>query len=386
MTARRSRVRRERMRDSLDVARSWRAGLWRWLGLAAALLTLLSAGFRPSLSTADVGGERLSHPQGLELTATLAGPTVAAPAAVIYDVDSGRMLFEKNSHERRAVGSTTKLATALVALRHLDLQQTITVGPEVENVAGTVIGLEAGDQATVEKLLYGTLLTSGNDAALALAAGTGGSVEQFVNWMNDLAGELGLRDTHFVNPHGLDAPDHYSSAYDLALLAQAALRNPIIAKAVATPETRIDDWRFINRNELLGQYPGVDGVKTGTTDEAGECLIVSATRDGHRVIAVVLGSQDRYADGRALLDFYYARYAWLPADAPANRFSALPPDAAGRARYLTAAAQESMFVAGWERPWVRCGVEVDVGLAGGVARCRSAGFVLAQVPLEVRAP
>lgn len=352
------------------------------------LSVLFSAGFRPSLSTADTGGARLSHRQGMALADDYAGPALTARAVLLYDADADRILYEKEAHTRLAPASLTKLATALVALGHLDLQQVITAGPEVNEVGpeDTRVGLVPGDRATVEQLLYGILLTSGNDAALALAAGTGGSVEQFVGWMNELAGSLGLQDTHFVNPHGMDAADHYSSAYDLMVLARAAMQNPIIAKAVATAKTSIADWNYVNTNELLGQYPDVDGVKTGTTDAAGQCLIASAARGGHRVFAVLLGSTDRYADARALLDFYYARYTWQPLGLPDNLFSALQRDAAGRARYLAPAGPEAAFMARWELPWLQASLMLKPDGSGGQARFTSAGFVVAELPLAVIAP
>jgi D-alanyl-D-alanine carboxypeptidase len=358
-----------------------------WLGLLLGLLTFLNAGFRPFLSTADVGGQSLSHPQGLALTETLAGPQISARAAVLYDVDADRLLFERDAHARLAPASLTKLATALAALSRLDMQQVVTAGDEIRvgDLGGVTVGLVPGDRATVEQLLYGILLTSGNDAALTLAAGTGGSVEQFVGWMNELAGQLGMRDTHFVNPHGLDAPEHYASAFDMLLLARAALRQPAIARAAAMPKASIGGWNYNNTNELLGQYPGVDGVKTGTTDEAGQCLIVSATRDGRRVLIVIMGSNDRYADARALLDFYYEHYAWLGMALPANAFTMLTPDGAGRARYLAPAGAAQAFLARWEYPWRRISLRID-GNEGRASFYYQAEYVAAEMPLRVAAP
>jgi len=364
------------------------SGAQRVVAVLLSLLTFLSAGFRPSLSTADIGGLRLSHRQAQELTETLAGPPLGARAALLYDMESDRVLYEREAHARLAPASLTKLATALAALSRLDLQQVITVGDEAtaEDWAGSSIGLAPGDQATVEQLLYGVLLTSANDAAAVLAAGAGGSTEQFVGWMNELAGSLGMRDTHFVNPHGLDAPDHYSSAYDMMLLTRAALRQPAIAKAVAMPTASIGGWNYVNRNELLGQYPGADGVKTGTTDEASQCLIASVTHEGRRVLAVILGSEDRYADARALLDFYFARYVWLPLGLPANSFTSLQPATSGQPRYLTPAGEAAALLARWELPWLEMDVQVEPDQQAGRARYRIADFVIAETPLAVRSP
>lgn len=356
-----------------------RAPMSLWGLVLGALTLLFSAGFRPYLSTSDVNGERLSHEQGLALLATLSPPALSARAAILYDVDAGQILYELNAHQRLAPASTAKIATALITLKHAGLQQRITVGAEVE-VAGTRVGLTPGDVATVEKLLYALLLNSGNDAAAALAVGIGGTEDQFVLWMNQLAAGLGLQDTHFVNPHGLDAPDQYSSAYDLMVLARTALENPIFASMVATKATSLDGWSFMNTNELLGEYPGVDGVKTGTSDEAGQCLVVSATRHGHRVIAVVLGATDRYADARALLDYYYTHYVWHALDLPANRFSALEPDEHGRRRYLMPAESQDVLLAHWELPWLRFTIARDQSKA----RFSAGGRVLKEIPLIVK--
>jgi D-alanyl-D-alanine carboxypeptidase len=322
---------------------------WLW-GLLIGLAALLNVGFGPALRTSDTAGSALYPEQARLLAETWAGPGISAPAAVIYDVDAGQFLLERNAHQRRPPASLTKIATALVALRRLNLSQTVTVGDEVQ-VEGMRIGLVPGDTLTVEALLYGTLLNSGNDAAAALAVAAAGSQERFVEEMNALAAELGLQDTHFVNPHGLDSAGHYSSAYDLALLANAALANPTFAAIVAAPAKELDGWQFHTTNQLLGAYPGVDGVKTGTTDDAGECLVASATRHGHRVLTVVLGSTDRYADTRALLDFYYGHYQWVRLELPAGRLSA-ETDLQGHLwRYALPTAVE-VLLARWESPWL----------------------------------
>jgi len=357
-------------------------------GLFIGLLSLLCVGFRPFLTSSDVGGYRLSHAQGQLLMDLAKGPDHKARAAILYDVDTGQVLYEHLAHDRLSPASTTKLATAIVTLRHLGLDQKVTVGQEVLGVEGTNGGLEPGDYVTVEKLMYALLLTSANDAAMALAAAAGGgSVDTFVGWMNDLAAELGLHDTHFVNPHGLDAEGHYSSAYDLMVLTGAALANPTIAGMVATPRKQIDDWSFVNTNELLGSYPGVDGVKTGTTGEAGQCLVASATKDGHRVILVVLGSADRYADARTVLDYYYTQYQWRALDMPATQLTALPRGEDGRARYLVLSTSVQSLLARWELPWVRWALVWDApGAESGRARFTVDGRTLGEAPVSVRAP
>ena len=368
---------------SLDARRP--SGLLRILAWLLAMLSLSCAGFGPRLTTSDLAGYRLSHEQGLALRATLAGPSHGARAAILYDVDADQILYEQRAHERLPPASTTKIATALVVLRRADLKQVVTAGSEVE-VEGMRIGLSAGDVATVEKLLHGLLMNSGNDAAMALAASVGGTVTQFMLWMNELTDELGLQDTHFANPHGLDAPDHYSSAYDLMVLARTALKNPTFARIVATQQTALDGWTFQTTNELLGAYPGVDGVKTGTTDAAGQCLVASATRGGHRVILVVLGAEDRYADARALLDFYYERYLWQQLDLPANALTRLEPGADGRLRYLALEEPAEALIPRWQRTWLRALWSVNPEETGGTARFLLGGAELASLPLVVRSP
>jgi len=353
-------------------------------GLALALLAFfLCTGFRPWLSTSDTGGERLSHKQGLALAALYAGPQVGARAAILYDVAADAVIYEHNAHEQLAPASTTKIATALVVLKRMPLTQVVTVGSEVE-VAGMRVGLSAGDSATVEKLLYALLMNSGNDAAMALAKAAGGTIDQFMLWMNDEAAQRGLRNTHFANPHGLDEPGHYSSAYDMMLLSRAAMENPVFASIVSTQETVLDGWTFVNRNELLGQYPGIDGVKTGTTPAAGECLVASVVQHGQRVIVVVLGSADRYADARMLLDFYYKHHEWVELQLPANRFSYLEPDENGRPRYLLVEEEAGAVIPSWQVPWLKFyphyGMDEMAGQAGFFVGRR----LLGRLPLAIR--
>lgn len=361
------------------MSRRW-TGIW---GVLLALCALLNLGFSPVVTTSDVGGERLFPPQGEMLADTFAGPAITARAAVLYEVDADQWLYTRRPHDRLPPASTTKIATALAALRTLDVEQGVTVGPEVE-VEGMGIGLTPGTQVSVKTLLYGMLLNSGNDAAMALAVAAGGSVEDFVAQMNALAAQLGLKDTHFVNPHGLDAPEHYASAYDLAILAREALKDPHFAEIVATPAIDIDGWHFASTNQLLGAYPGVDGVKTGTTDAAGECLVASATGGGHRVIAVVLGSEDRFGDARALLDYYYAYYRWITLELPPGRLVALEPEPEGHLRVYALAQSAQAFLPVWELPWVRHTWEPASGEAGDQVVFWVRDFPLARLPLRVR--
>ncbi|MGC8839761.1 MAG: D-alanyl-D-alanine carboxypeptidase family protein, partial [Anaerolineae bacterium] len=277
------------------------------VSLSLAFLACLCLAFGPpSLTERDAGGMRLAPAQVEVLLALEAPPTPLAEAALLGDESTGEVLWEKNAHQRRAVASTTKIMTALLTLERADLDGEVVVSPAASYTGGNMVGLAPGERLSVRDLLYGLLLNSGNDAATALAEHVAGSAEAFVDLMNARAQALGMADTHFVNPHGLDAEGHYSSAYDLWLLTREAMKNPVFRDIVATPVQTLGPRTYVNLNLLLTAYPGADGVKTGTSDWAGECLVASATRRGHRLIAVVLHSPDRYGDARALLDWGFA--------------------------------------------------------------------------------
>jgi serine-type D-Ala-D-Ala carboxypeptidase (penicillin-binding protein 5/6) len=175
----------------------------------------------------------------------------------------------------------------------------------------SIMGLSPGQRLSIRTLLYGLLLPSGKDAAEQLARSVAESRDQFISWMNATAtGELGLEDTHFVNPSGLDADGHYSSAYDLAQLARRAMRDDVFREIVDTPEIKSDGFVLVGHNPLIGVYPGADGVKTGTTDAAGKAIVGSATHAGHRVFVVLMHSDDLLADSSALFDWVWQSFSW----------------------------------------------------------------------------
>jgi len=246
----------------------------------------------------------------------IAPPPVSAGQVAVVDDTSGLLLYGSAAHAREAPASTTKIATAIVTFEHADSLDTavrITVnGPAMAAADGSsIMGLTPGERLTLHTLLVGLLLPSGNDAAEQLAISLAESRAQFIGWMNSLAtDELGLQDTHFVNPSGLDADGHYSSAYDLVQLARRAMREDVFREIVATPEVRAEGYVFDVHNPLIGTYRGADGVKTGSTDAAGHVLVGSATRGGHRVYAVVMHSDDIQADTSALLDLAWQEFAW----------------------------------------------------------------------------
>jgi serine-type D-Ala-D-Ala carboxypeptidase (penicillin-binding protein 5/6) len=250
-----------------------------------------------------VGGSQLRH---------AFSPALPASAAVLVDERTGRVLWAKNAHERRQVASTTKIMTALLALRKLQPHDIVTVDKSAPRVPLVREGLRAGERVQAWKLFFSLLLFSGNDDALALAIAVGGDKWTFIRSMNAEAKTLGLRDTHFSTPSGVVDADNYSSAWDLAALTRVAMRNSRFRQIVETRVKHVP-WSaptfakvYLNNNRLLGTYPGADGVKTGYTHKSGPCLVASATRRGVSLIAVVLNSPDMYADATRLLDFGFA--------------------------------------------------------------------------------
>ncbi len=236
-------------------------------------------------------------------------PTNRAAAAVLMDVTSGRVLYANNASERRSIASITKLMTALVALESTaDLTAPVEILPEWTGVEGSSLYLEAGEILTMETLLYGLLLRSGNDAATAIAGHCATDEESFVAWMNARAADLGMEDTRFSNPHGLDGEGHYSTAMDMATLAAYCMQQEALREIVATKSITVEGRSIVNHNKLLWNYPGCVGMKTGYTDEAGRTLISSAVREGQTLVCVTLSDPDDWADHTALLDYGFATY------------------------------------------------------------------------------
>ncbi|MBR2490410.1 MAG: D-alanyl-D-alanine carboxypeptidase [Ruminiclostridium sp.] len=221
------------------------------------------------------------------------------------DGESGRILFSHNANEPRAIASITKLMTALVAAEHLngDLSQTVTIRPNWTGIEGTSLYLKPGEELTCQTLLYGLLLHSGNDAAVALAEICAGDTEIFVDWMNQRAADLGMTGTHFSDPNGLGDENHCSTALDMARLGRACLENDTVAPILATRSITLEGRSFTNHNKLLWQYPGCTGMKTGYTRQAGRTLVSSAERDGQTLICVTLNDGSDWADHTALLDY-----------------------------------------------------------------------------------
>lgn len=238
----------------------------------------------------------------------VAVPAVSAEKAVLMDADTGRILYEKHAADQSLIASTTKIMTALLVCERCDLETEVKIPPEAVGIEGSSIYLQNGEVLTVETLLYGLMLQSGNDAAVALAIHTAGSVENFVDQMNEKAAELGLEDTHFANPNGLDAEGHYGTARDLAKLASYALRNQTFRAVSSCKQANYGSRYFTNHNKLLVQYDGAVGVKTGYTKAAGRILVSAAERDGKRLVAVTIQDPDDWNDHAALLDYGFAQY------------------------------------------------------------------------------
>jgi D-alanyl-D-alanine carboxypeptidase (penicillin-binding protein 5/6) len=246
---------------------------------------------------------------------------VTGRSSILMDLESGQILFERNSHERLAIASITKIMTAMVAMDRGNLDSVITVGPEVldrKKIYGTLIFLAPGEEFTLQQLLAAMLMNSANDAAVAIAKSIGGSEEAFIQMMNQKAEDLGLKDTHFINPHGLSEIGHYSSAYDMAIITRSALENSALAAIVKTKEADFPRTQqgmvpnhLQNRNKLLWQYEGADGVKTGYTDLAGNTIVASATRNDRQLLAVILKGTsllDSYNDASVLLDYGFNHF------------------------------------------------------------------------------
>ena len=234
------------------------------------------------------------------MTAAAEAVEVSAAAAVLMDADSGRLLYEKNGEKRMLIASTTKLMTALVALEQGGLQQEITVTGS-HMAEGSSMYLRPGEKLTLETLLYGLLLSSGNDAALAVTECMGGAAP-FVARMNEKAAELGMENTHFANPNGLDDEEHYSTAEDMAKLAAAAMNDPVLRRVASTRTARIGGRTLTNHNKLLSRVEGCVGLKTGYTKAAGRTLVSCAERDGVRLVAVTLQDGDDWNDHASLYE------------------------------------------------------------------------------------
>jgi len=341
----------------------------------------------PALIESDHASQPL-FPWQAALVEKMMPPAVSAEAFVIMDGTTGRVLVERDAHRRVAVASLTKIATAITAIETGRLSDRVVVDVHWQDLLdSSVMGLTPGEELTLEDLLYGLLLPSGNDAAVAIARHIGGSVPQFVAKMNEKTWQLGLQNTHFVNPHGLDAQANYSSPYDITVLARHAMTNPTFASIVGTREIRIQTAEGIypleNVNRLLGSYAEVDGVKTGYTDQAKQAVVVSAKRDGLRVFVTVTRSEDYRRDARLLLDYFFENFAGTELTLPKVPEGFSP----GGARRPSLLPIMTMAAPRWQRPYLDSSVWLDpsreVGRQLGGGKATLAGWAFFRLGSEL---
>lgn len=235
-------------------------------------------------------------------------PETSARAALLMEADSGDVLYESNADEPMLIASTTKIMTALVVLERCDPAEAVVIDPAWTGIEGSSMYLAPGQELTVEELLYGLMLASGNDAAVALACIAAGSVEDFALLMNEKAAALGCENTHFVNPNGLDAEGHRASARDLAIITREAIQNETFREIVSTQSKTIGDMTYTNHNRLLRECEGVFGVKTGYTEAAGRSLVTCCQRNGVTLICVTLSAPDDWNDHKNLYNWAYGRW------------------------------------------------------------------------------
>lgn len=287
------------------------------LGFIIVGLILASGGFLWQTRVMRTGGGYLRNPEFPPLIYVPnyeRGPIVRGGAAILVEATSGTVLYARNEHQRRAPASTTKMLTALVVLEKASPHEIVQVSRKAATTPGSSLGLRMGDKIRLGELLRGVLVCSGNDGSVALAEHVAGSETAFTEMMNAKAKELGALHTNFQNAHGLRAPSHYTTAFDLSLIARYAMNRPLFADFVSTREGKMrmesdPSLRYIrNTNRLLWSFEGADGIKTGTTNEAGYCLVASATRENRRFIAVVLNSPDRWGDCARMLEYGFSQF------------------------------------------------------------------------------
>jgi D-alanyl-D-alanine carboxypeptidase (penicillin-binding protein 5/6) len=269
-------------------------------------------------------------PVGAQAPAT-ASPNVGAPSAVLMDAVTGQVLWARNKDVKRPMASTTKIMTAILAIENLELTQPVVASKRASETPFTSLHLKPGEKVDVENLLRALLIRSANDTAVALAEKIGdGSVEKFAVMMNDKAREIGCENTHFVTPNGLYAPNHYTTAHDLALIARYATQYPEFNRIVAMRSSRIE--RSMNKQDIVVRtnakflkcYPGADGIKSGYIKQAGHCYVGSATKGGWRLISVVLKSPNSQADTTALMDYGFASFERVILQTPKSVVTEVP--------------------------------------------------------------
>jgi D-alanyl-D-alanine carboxypeptidase (penicillin-binding protein 5/6) len=288
-----------------------------WCVLIALCMPCLAFG-PAQLAESDLPGGHYTLQQ-IAAMRPVARPEVGAASAILVNPTTGQILYALNEHERRAPASLTKIVTAVVALQH-ERQDKKLVTTSADIMVYSVLGLQPGEGLTLRELLYYLLVPSDNASALTIARCVGGDIPTFVGWMNELVASWGLQNTHFMNPHGIDREGAYTTAFDEAIASYYAMQNPVFAEIVREALTYQAGRTLESTNELLTTYSGTIGVKTGTTDEAGQCLAAWVKRPTGEALTVVMGSEDRFSDSVKLLDYFYANYAEVRVDlAPSDQ-------------------------------------------------------------------
>ena len=314
--------------------------------LLISILSCFCLGFGPPLLVNSDLSSRGLAPHQLRAMRPVPVPQMTAVSAILVNTTTGQILYAQREHERRAPASLVKIVTAMVALQRGRLDQEFRVR-DWDLEPSSAVGLVDGDRLSLRDLLYILLLPSDNAASLTIARGLAGKVATYVGWMNDLAASWELKNTHFANPHGLDEEGAYTSAYDMAVIALRAMGDPTFAEIVRQPEAFVAQRQLEATNKQLTMYPNTVGVKTGTTDRAGECLIALVDRPQGKALGVVMGSTDRYRDMRLLMDYFYANFAELRLDlpqTPQNRYQ----DEAGNWHEFHLGQPTTLIISPWK--------------------------------------
>ncbi|POB11563.1 D-alanyl-D-alanine carboxypeptidase family protein [Sulfobacillus sp. hq2] len=328
-----------------------------------------------------------SHTKGFvsrKVVASQQGPHLTSRAAILMDAKTGAILYEKNAFKQMDPASVTKMMTALLVIQHGHLSRVVTISSHAASTVGSRMHIATGQQYTVYDLLHGLLMRSGNDASVALAEADAGSVSRFVAKMNVKAQELGAFNTQFENPNGLTKPGHFSSAYDLALIARYAMTVPLFRQIVANKEAVVTELRhhqrreIHNTNQLLYTFPGATGIKTGTTDAAGKCLVASAQRNGDELIAVVLHSQDRYSDARNLLAWGFEHWSTVEVVHPGEVLAQVPVQG-GQQPMVPVEAMHSVWLSLPNQETYHINATLKF-LKAPVARHQASGFITVTTP------